>query len=86
MNVKPSTPIRIRNVAEIKDALDDTDNTGDDQDSTPDDDPSDAPDGEDDINDALIDVFDLSLTKSISTPSATFEIGDQVNLYHRDYQ
>ncbi len=67
-----------RNVAEIKDALDDTDMTGADLDSTPDDDPGDAPDGEDDINDALIEVFDLSLTKIVTPPSIIYASGDPV--------
>ena len=67
-----------RNIAEIKDALDDSDMTGDDQDSTPDDNPFNDPNGEDDVNDALIQVFDLALTKTVVNPEPTYEIGNEV--------
>jgi len=67
-----------RNIAEIKDGFDFTGNTGDDQDSTPDDDQSNEPNGEDDVDDALIEVYDLSLTKSVVNPVSSYEIGDEV--------
>jgi uncharacterized repeat protein (TIGR01451 family) len=63
-----------RNEAEILDALNDGDVTGDDQDSTPD---NQDPD-EDDIDDALISVFDLSLSKTVSSPPANFSVGSAV--------
>ncbi len=68
-----------RNVAEISDALNDNDVTGDDQDSTPDDNPNNNDDGEDDIDDALIVIFDLSLTKTISSLPANFMVGSPVS-------
>jgi uncharacterized repeat protein (TIGR01451 family) len=68
-----------RNVAEISDALDDDDVTGDDQDSTPDDNPNNNDDGEDDIDDAFIPIFDLSLTKTISSPPTNFMVGSPVS-------
>ncbi|MFT4535447.1 MAG: putative repeat protein (TIGR01451 family) [Saprospiraceae bacterium] len=66
-----------RNEAEIANALNDDNVTGDDQDSTPDDNPN-NPD-EDDSDDALISVFDLSLTKTISSPPTNFTIGTPVS-------
>lgn len=67
-----------RNIAEIKDALDASGMTGDDQDSTPDDSSINEPNGEDDVNDALIDVFDLALTKVVVNPQASYEVGNMV--------
>ena len=67
-----------RNIAEIKDGLDDSDMTGDDQDSTPDDDDTNEPNGEDDVNDALIEVFDLALTKIVVNPLPIYEVGNDV--------
>lgn len=67
-----------RNIAEIKDALDDSDMTGDDQDSTPDDNSFNEPNGEDDVNDAQIDVFDLALSKTVVNPQASYEDLDDV--------
>jgi uncharacterized repeat protein (TIGR01451 family) len=67
-----------RNIAEIKDGLDDTDTTGDDQDSTPDDNSFNEPNGEDDVNDALIEVFDLALSKTVVNPQASYEQSDEV--------
>lgn len=64
-----------RNEAEIVNALNDDDVTGDDQDSTPD---NQVP-GEDDTDDALISVFDLSLTKTVSSPPANFAVGTPVS-------
>jgi len=64
-----------RNVAEIENALNDDDVTGDDQDSTP----GNELDGEDDMDDALISVFDLSLTKTVSVQPADFMIGTPVS-------
>ncbi|MEM9549234.1 MAG: SdrD B-like domain-containing protein [Bacteroidota bacterium] len=67
-----------RNIAEIKDGLDDTGMTGDDQDSTPDDNSFNEPNGEDDVDDALIEVFDLALTKIVVNPQISYEIGEEV--------
>ncbi len=67
-----------RNIAEIKDGLDDSDVTGDDQDSTPDDSSFNEPNGEDDVDDALIEVFDLALTKTVLNPQPSYEIGNDV--------
>jgi len=67
-----------RNIAEIKNGLDFTGNTGDDQDSTPDDNSFNEPNGEDDVNDALIEVFDLALSKIVVNPQASYEFGNEV--------
>jgi uncharacterized repeat protein (TIGR01451 family) len=67
-----------RNIAEIKDGLDDSDMTGDDQDSTPDDDDFNEPNGEDDSDDALIEVFDLALSKIVVNPLLSYEVGNDV--------
>lgn len=67
-----------RNVAEIKNALDDLDLTGDDQDSTPDDNSFNEPNGEDDSDDALIEVYDLALTKTVVNPQPSYELGTDV--------
>ncbi|MDF1698011.1 MAG: SdrD B-like domain-containing protein [Saprospiraceae bacterium] len=67
-----------RNIAEIKDALDDSDTTGDDQDSTPDDSSFNEPNGEDDVDDARIDVFDLALSKIVINPITIYEVGNDV--------
>lgn len=67
-----------RNIAEIKDGLDYTGMTGDDQDSTPDDNSFNEPNSEDDVNDALIEVYDLSLSKVVVNPQASYEFGNEV--------
>lgn len=67
-----------RNIAEIKNALDYTGNTGDDQDSTPDDDSFNEPNSEDDVNDAQIETFDLALSKIVLNPQVSYEIGNEV--------
>lgn len=67
-----------RNKAEIANALNDDDLPGDDQDSTPDDDPDNDPVGEDDIDDAVIDVFDLSISKTVASAPADFNVGTPV--------
>jgi|GEM_PF-2210547 len=51
---------------------------GDDRDSTPDDTPGDDPD-EDDIDTESIQVYDLSLTKTISSTATTYSIGDPIS-------
>jgi len=58
-----------RNIAEIKDALDDTGMTGNDQDSTPDDDSLNEPNGEDDV---------LALSKTVVNPQSTYEVDEDV--------
>lgn len=67
-----------RNIAEIKDALDDSDMTGDDQDSTPDDNSFNEPNGEDDVDDALIEVYDLALTKTGVNLQPSYEYDEDV--------
>ena len=59
------------NVAEI--SVDD----GDDRDSTPDDTPGDDPD-EDDIDSEPLLVYDLSLTKTISSTAVSYSMGDPI--------
>ncbi len=64
-------PRKYNNKAEI--SMDD----GDDENSDPDNDPDNDPPGEDDNDDEPLSIYDLSLTKEISTPG-NYSVGDMI--------